>query len=186
MIYLTSELPFIIDENDNLSEIDSEELISQVVCAANLAGYGQWWLADHVTESVLTYLRHGYSEERIKLSELQKLLRSALQVVGYGDVADLLELKFNECKVSLLDLANRADCGYELAFFQLLEERVKGAMASDVHRLELFDLEHCIKKLRSAKTWNRRCETLQSEIVAYVRSHCLTFSKSNEVRLMLR
>jgi hypothetical protein len=186
MICLTNGLPCLADQHGELSEIPESTLLEAMVSAAAQAGYAQWWLAGHVLESVFSYLRDGYTANSIGYGELEQLMKSALQVIGYGDVADLLVLSEGDCKISLLDLANRADCGYELAFFNLLEERLRDAMNAQVRRFELVDLEQCIKKLRSSKTWNRRCETLRAEIVSYVRLQVMASQEAQQVRLTLR
>jgi hypothetical protein len=69
----------------------------------------------------------------------------------------------------LLDIAQHAGAGYELAFFDLLEKRITALIATGVDNLQLCSLQSCVKHLRGVKMWTRSCDALREEIVCFVR-----------------
>ena len=52
---------------------------------------------------------------------------SALQAIGYAEIALRLDAVVPPFELSLSDLAEEAGPGYELAFFRLLKERIQPA-----------------------------------------------------------
>ena len=74
-------------------------------------------------------------------------------------------------KISLVELAQAAGTGYELAFFHLLANRLQEALRENSGTCELFGLEPCVKLLRARKAWSRDCAALRDEIVVFTREH---------------
>ena len=88
-------------------------------------------------------------------------------------------------RISLVELAQAAGTGYELAFFDLLGRRLDDALGDEGGCFELFGLERCVKLLRAKKVWSRDCDTLRDEIVSFTRDHTGIASPQTEVRFSL-
>src|SRR5258707_10541782 len=104
--------------------------------AADRAGYSKWWLADHVAESAICFLSTQYEGPVIARQEIDEIMRSVLQAIGYGEIATHYQTLDLPYEISLFELANEAGPGYELAVFQLLKERSVAAfreVASDMN-----------------------------------------------------
>jgi hypothetical protein len=108
-----------------------------------------------------------------------------LQVIGYADVADHFEPLPPPIRLSLADLAREAGAGYELLFFRLLQAELRAIADSPSVRVELFDLNPCVKMLRSAKNWRRDCTGLRTEIVRFVREELDSSPRADELHLQL-
>jgi hypothetical protein len=89
-------------------------------------------------------------------------------------------------ELSLSDLAEEAGPGYELAFFQLLRERIQPALCDRSSNLEIYGLQSCVRHLQSVKTWSRECSLLRNEIVNFLRAHLERANVTIDVHLTIR
>ena len=182
MIAPRDEMPLVQFEGGEVSAFDPGWLTRRLVHAAEKAGYPQWWLAEHVSASVSNYLRYRFMEHVLTAPRLADAVHSALQVIGYAEVARHFDAGHPPARLSLLELAKKAGSGYELAFFELLGRGMQQLLTTRPAYFELFDLEHCVKELRARKVWARDCQAMREEIVTFVRdqlagsAHPVTFS----------
>jgi hypothetical protein len=169
MIALLDNLPLVRLTDGTTMPFEREWLLSALASAARKAGYPQWWLAEHVAESVTDFLRTQESPPVLSVEALTQSVRQVLQVIGYAEVGRHFEAGRPLVKISLVALAQAAGSGYELAFFDLLARRLQEALREHSGCFELFGLEPCVKLLRARKAWSRDCAALRDEIVAFAR-----------------
>ncbi len=169
MIALPDDLPLVEIDDGRLVAFQREWLVRSLLQAAQKAGYPEWWLAEHVAESVTTYLSLRFSENVVAIPRLAKAVQSVLQVIGYAEVATHFAPGPPPIRISLAELARLAGSGYELAFFDMLGRTIHETLAVNATVFDLFGLERCVKQLRAKKVWSRDCDTLRAEIVAFVR-----------------
>ena len=127
MIALRDSLPLLRHSENEHCAIRQEWLCFCLYRAAEKAGYSRWWLAEHVAASVLCYLSKTYENNVVTSKQLREIVRSALQAIGYAEIALRLDAVVPPFELSLSDLAEEAGPGYELAFFRLLKERIQPA-----------------------------------------------------------
>lgn len=169
MIAPRDDLPLVQFNDGEVTVFEHGWLVRSLKDAASKAGYPQWWLAEHVAESVTSYLRHRVEENVVALSRLSRAVQAVLQVIGYAEVAKHFDPGPPPIRISLLDLAREAGTGYELAFFELLGRTAQRMAAMRASHFEFFDTERCVKHLRAKKIWNRDCQALRAEIVEFLR-----------------
>lgn len=167
MIALPSSLPLIKISPDNLVACDAEWLRSNVREAASRAEVPEWF-ADDVVTGVITFLRNHYEGTTITIDSLYDRIRDTLGNLGLDDLAEELTPAVPPLRISLSDLAIKAGDGYELAFFQLLEQRFASATRNGVEHVYFYGLRNCVQNLTSLKRWSRRCENLQNEITRFL------------------
>jgi len=184
MIAIRDGLPLVRFHDGSVIHFERRWLISAILRAAVAAGYSKWWLADHVSESVASYLEQDYNEQVVTIPRIEKAVRSVLQVIGYADVAQHFRTMPPPVRISLEEIARDAGEGYELFFFELLRERLRHLVGSETEQVELCDLHRCVKRLRSAKNWRRDCSGLRGEIVSFVRSELL--HRTGDLHLQLK
>jgi len=184
VIALRDLIPVLRLDDGSIEIIRRDWLCGCLGRAAVKAGYTQWWLAEHVTESILCFLRGCYDQPAITMPELNEVIRSALQAIGHGEIALKYETLEPPCVISLSDLAAEAGPGYELAFFQLLKERMQPILSRRAPNINVLGLQNCVRFLQSVKTWSRGCSELRTEIVDFLRAQ-LEKDKS-EVLLTIR
>lgn len=185
MIALRDNFPLVRFQDGSVMNFDRAWLTTAVVRAAESAGYKKWWLTNHVTESISSFLQQDFDENTVTICRLEKAVQSVLQVIGYSDVARCFQTLPPPVRISLSDLARRAGHGYELAFFELLRESLRGIPDSDAQQVELCDLHPCVKLLRGAKAWRSDCEQLTGEIVLFIRTELDRSRRQKELHLRL-
>ncbi len=185
MIAFQDNLPVVRFEDGGVMAFEGRWLSEGLARAALRAGYRKWWLAEHVTETVATYLRNDFPSPAVTLPQLRSAVQSVLQVIGYADVAEHFEPLPPPVRLSLADLAREAGDGYELLFFRLLQGRLRDIADSPSLRVELFDLQPCVKLLRSAKNWRGDCARLRAEIVRFIREELDLSPRADELNLQL-
>lgn len=185
MIALADNLPLVRLSDQRAVKYERVWLERAVAEAAEAAGYDRWWLAPHVAESVTSYLEKEYEENVIATQCLRTLVSSVLQVIGYPDVARGFTLPEPPVRVSLADLAESAGAGYELAFFQELDQTLRRVLSSRSSRVELCDLTDCVKRLRRTRSWRKDCELLRNEIVAHIRNQAARLRRKRGLELEL-
>jgi hypothetical protein len=171
VIALRDSLPLLRQSENEHCAIRKEWICVCLFRAAEKAGYRRWWLAEHVAASVLCYLAKTYGNNVVTPTHLREIVVCALQAIGYAEVALRLEAVVPPFELSLSDLAEEAGPGHELAFFQLLKERIQPAFCDRASSLEIYGLQSCVRHLQSVKTWSRGCSLLRNEIVNFLRAH---------------
>lgn len=185
MIALADGLPLVRLEDGESVPFQRNWLLRALLQGAERAGYQKWWLAEHVAESVIAYLALQYEGTVVSTSSLLKAVQSALQVIGYGEIAPYISLGTPGVRLSLADLADEAGSGYELLFFTRLGARVQALISNGTTFLELVDLDPCVRQLRARKSWGRDCEALQADIVSFVRRQATAAPAGEEVTVTL-
>lgn len=185
MIAFKDDLPLVQFPEGKTVAFERAWLIRSLTLAAHEAGYAKWWLAEHVTESVAAYLQREYDENIVSTSNLTKAVKSVLQVIGYSDVANTFKPMPPPERVSLIKIAQEAGFGYELAFFEILKDRLREMLQSGTDTIELEGLSECVKQLRSAKNWRQDCNGLRNEIVGFVRGEVTSSSGESAVQIQM-
>ncbi|MCX7868942.1 MAG: hypothetical protein N2322_03230 [Terrimicrobiaceae bacterium] len=185
MIALRDNLPLLECGGGLCAGLTKEWLTSSVAAAAARAGHRKWWLAAHVSESVISYLQNEFNAPTISLSQLEKSIRSVLEVIGFPEIGEGFRMAPPAARISLAELARDAGPGYELAFFDLLRARLREALDSEAEDLEICEAQRGIKLLRSAKAWRRDCSGLLEEVVGFVRGQLSAADARRPIRLQL-
>jgi hypothetical protein len=184
MIALKDGLPLVEFDSGHVAAFERDWLLRSLGRAAQKAGYQKWWLAEHVAESVTTYLR-GCEENVVTMPRLTKSVQSVLQVIGYAEIANHFIPGPPLIRISLHELARAAGNGFELAFFGMLGRRIQNLLDARAGYFELQELEHCVKHLRTKKVWSRDCDALRTEIVAFVREQTGAVNPGLEIAFSL-
>src|SRR5436309_1348512 len=169
MVAFKEEFPYLRTTSAKRLEVNRDWLPAAITRAAHEAGYPSWWLTDHVTESIAFYLHLRNDESVVAFNQLSQTVRYVLRAIGYKEIVPHFAPLPPPISVSLLDIAQHAGAGYELAFFDLLEKRINALVATGTDNLQFCSLQACVKHLRGIKTWTRACDALREEIVCFVR-----------------
>src|SRR5215831_3015853 len=176
MVAFKEEFPYLRTSSGQIFEFSRDWLHAAITRAADEAGYPSWWLTDHVTESIAFYLQLRNDENVVAFSQLSQTVRYVLNAIGYKEIVPHFAPSPPPISISLLDIAQHAGAGYELAFFDLLEKRINALIATGADNLRLCSLQSCVKHLRGAKMWTRSCDALREEIVCFVRERLTSAS----------
>ena len=186
MVAFKEEFPYLRCDSGQLFEFDQKWLHAAITRAADQAGYPSWWLTEHVTESIAFYLRLRNDEPVVAFSQLSQTVRYVLKVIGYKEIVPYFSPAPPPISISLVEIAEQAGVGYELAFFDLLEKRIHALVSSGTETLRLVGLQLCVKQLRGTKMWTRACDALREEVVCFVRERLASSSELEQLCCFIR
>jgi hypothetical protein len=186
MVAFKEEFPYLRCDSGQLFEFSQQWLHAAITRAADKAGYPSWWLTDHITESIAFYLRLRNDEPVVPFDQLSQTVRYVLKVIGYKEIIPHFSPAPPPIAFSLMEIAEAAGAGYELAFFDGLEKRISALVNTGTDSLQLFGLQQCVKHLRGAKTWTRACDTLREEVVCFVREKLAADAQLQQIRCSVR
>ncbi len=132
-------------------------------------------LIRHAAAAVLHYFKHEQGREYVSINEFSDALEHVLQ--GFG-----LTVKHGEdspaakqghiVRTDLRKLACDSGKGFELHFFPCLRKEMEKQMVKSPNVICFTGLRSCVKQLVGAQRWSSRCQTLNDQIVEYLRE-CL-------------
>jgi hypothetical protein len=168
-----------------------------VPCSAHevtveLIGDSAEWLDQelvlHAAEAVLHYFKSEKGQSAVSVAEFSEALERVLR--GFG-----LDVKASNCleeatggdtsngsaprlvEADLQELAGDSGFGGELVFFPRLRDAVRREVERGPLILRFRGLRGCVKRLTGAKRWGASCQSLNDQIVDYLRT-CLAAAES--------
>ena len=129
-------------------------------------------LIRHAASAVLHFFKHDLGRQSVSVAEFAQALERVLRSVGLkaasAESGQILEADISD----LHSLVSQSARGLEMAFFVNLRREVKERLQHSPKVLRFRGLRGCVKELLGAKRWCRRCQTLNDQIVDYLRD-CL-------------
>ena len=169
MIAFRDGLPLIVLRNRRAMAFDREWLARVLVIAAHRAGHQGWPLAPHIAESVHAWLGSLNDRATMPADTFTRAVREALKAIGFAEIGACFEAAAPFARISLMEIAQQAGNGFELAFFAGLEARLREVLSAGGTYCELHGMEPCVKALRQRRHWSSTCDALRAEIVAFAR-----------------
>lgn len=171
MIAFRDALPLIVLRDRRSMAFDREWFARALAVSAHRAGHGDWPLASHVAESVHAWLGSLNDRTTMPVESFTRAVREALKAIGFAEIGVCFEAAAPFARISLVEIAQEAGNGFELAFFSALESRLREVLCAGGSYCELHSLESCVKLLRQRRHWSSSCDELSGEIVAFARDH---------------
>ncbi len=168
MIALLQGLPLVTLPSGRSFSFQKSWIKHALQQVASNQGYGCWWFANELSESVEIYLQREWDSNVITITELENIIKELLLSLRFSDLAAAFFLPEPPTRLSLLELAREAGEGYELLFFQLLKKRLHQVTQSSTQQLEIYGLDASIRYLLHRKRLGRS-ET-KKQIINYIRS----------------
>jgi hypothetical protein len=185
MIAFRDDLPLILLDDRRAIAFDKDWLTRVLNVAANRAGYPSWWLAPHVAESVHWWLKALNDRPTMPVHRFTRAVCEALNAIGYEKIGVSFAAASPFARISLVEIAQRAGNGFELAFFASLDRALREVFMAGAGYCELHSIEHCVKILCQRRNWTSSCDELREEIVAFARNHtvhCLSRKRTRGVQ----
>ena len=171
MIGFRDALPVIVLQDRRVIAFDRGWLARVLALAANRAGLADWPLAPHVAESVHEWLRTLTDRPAMSADVFTRAVREALKAIGFAENGASFAAAWPFARISLVEIAQQAGNGFELAFFAALDLRLREVVRAGGSYCELHSLGRCVKMLRQRRHWSSACDDLRAEIVAFARRH---------------
>jgi hypothetical protein len=140
----------------------------------------------HATKAVFHYFKHELGRQTVSLGEFAGALEKVL--CGFAATAQISAESKSGPRVPESDLrrlARESGQGGELFFFPRLRAELHRHLGQAPRVLRFCGLRGCVKQLTGARRWNLRCQSLEGEIVAYLRQCLSAESALREFALMV-
>jgi hypothetical protein len=136
--------------------------------AAKAADREDFPLIPEIRNGVELYLENKCPLRLLQLEDLFERMRKMLRKIGCESIADKLQALAPPVTVSLIRAAESAGNGFELAFFETLRAELSLLREAGAEEIRFTGLRESAMILRGSNKWNRRCESLLTEIEAFL------------------
>jgi hypothetical protein len=168
----------------------SAEMISVELTGEGIGEFDPEFLKD-AASAVFHYFKHDLKRVTVTVGEFAGALEKVLRGFGLQSEADEQNGEHAEdfpaeeetpaprrvMKSDLRRLACESGKGFELFFFPRLRDELRQQLMRDPQVLHFRGLRSCVKQLTGARRWSPRCQTLQDQIVEFLRN-CFTSEAS--------
>jgi len=144
----------------------------------------------HASAAVLHYFKYELGRQSVSVGEFAIALEKVLRSFGLSVYADhqtqpgANPAPLRVVELNLNDLASNAQ-GFELVFFPQLRQELKSKLDQSPNLIRFHGLRDCVKQLAGAGRWNRRCQSLDDQIVDFLRSCWETEAARGSCTLMV-
>jgi hypothetical protein len=135
-------------------------------------------LVHNASAAVLHYFKHELGQTSVSVGEFSLALERVLR--GFGlNIKTEEEKQVRVAESDLREVAASAGKGFELSFFPSLRNEMRRKLNEEPHVVRFNGLRGCVKQIVGARRWSQRCQTLNDQIVEYLRT-CLTTETKKE------
>ncbi|HVJ45510.1 MAG TPA: hypothetical protein VM511_03925 [Luteolibacter sp.] len=170
MISFIGNRPAIQIGRHQVFDYDTAWLDDALIRAARAADQNDFPFVTEIRSGIVEYLEHACKLRLLHLHELFEKVRKMLVKIGCGHIAEHLRPIAPPLTISLVHAAMEAGSGYELAFFEKLRSELEELRSHGAGEIRFTGVRECVLILRSAKKWDKRCETVFQEIEAFLKS----------------
>ena len=149
-------------------DYDTSWLDAALQRAAAAAEIPDFPFLGEIRHGVEDYLENKCPHTLLPLPTLFDRLRRMLHQIGCPRMAESLQPMAPPIYLSLSDIAQRADHGFELAFFQLLREELEVLRREGAEEIHFMDLAPAVRFLCQASSWTPRCARLHDEVRCFL------------------
>jgi hypothetical protein len=151
----------------------SADMISVELAGSTTELFDSEFVRD-ATKAVFHYFKHELGRQKVSVVEFEgALLKVLCNFAATAQPSAPSDPSPRVVDYDLRWLAVEAGPGRELFFFPRLRAELQRHLQQSPRVLRLRGLRGCVKQLTGAQRWNRRCRTLEAEIVDYLRE-CLS------------
>lgn len=132
-----------------------------------------------VAAGVLHYFRDALGKTAVSVNEFSEALARVLRGFGFEvsiEEAQAVGSGARSRRVSeadLTELVREAGDAFELTFFPRLRTEMHERLLESPELIRFTGLRPCVKRLAGARRWCHRCQTLNDQIIGYLRQ-CLS------------
>ena len=156
----------------------SAEMISVELSGDGIGVFDPEFLK-HAASAVFQYFKHDLGRVTVTVGEFAGALEKVLRGFSLESESSFpIPMEPDSAAPRVLNsdlrlLACESGKGFELFFFPRLRDELRQQLLRDPEVLHFRGLRSCVKQLTGARRWSRRCQSLQDQIVEFLRN-CFT------------
>ena len=140
----------------------------------------------HAANATFHYFKHELGRQTVSLGEFAGALEKVLcGFAGTAQVSTETNSRPRLLEFDLCRLADESGPGSELFFFPRLRAELQRQLRQAPRVLRYRGLRGCVKHLTGVRRWSLRCQSLEEEIVAYLRECLSAESAPKELALVV-
>lgn len=170
MISLIGNRPALQIGRYQVIEYDTAWLDDALRRAAMAAEHEDFPFVADIRGGIVQYLETKCPLKLLHLDELFERMRKMLVKIGCERIAEKLEPLAPPVTVSLVRAAMEAGNGFELGFFEMLRAELNELRSAGAEVIRFTGLRESSLVLRGSAKWNKQCESLHSEIEAFLKA----------------
>lgn len=170
MICLVGKLPVLQVGRHQIARYGTDWIDLALKRAAESCDRADFPFINDIRDGVLHYLEHKCPWRMLPIEDLFERMKRMLRRIGCDAIADKLLPLAPPLTVSIARAAREAGNGFELLFFQMLHEEIADLRTRGAEEFRFTDLRESAQVLRGTVRWNRACELLHREILAFLQN----------------
>jgi hypothetical protein len=141
-------------------------------------------MVGHAANAVFHYFKHELGYQTVTLGEFAAALEKVLDGFNFGTRGTVERAKLVRDS-DLHALARECGVGGELVFFPRLREELAVHVQASCRVIRFCGLRNCVKELSGARRWSVKCQSVQEQIVEYLRKCLSALAKGKELALVV-
>ncbi len=173
MIQPRENIVWVLDAGGEMTVFDADRLarsIHRLAPAGQKPDFDDLGLA--ITGAIQQHVHQNLGVQPVEVSALRQMVSALLKMLGYHEAARRYAGKTDSTEIRLDRLAGVSGCrgsgGFELGFYQRLDQALQVASAEGPVRVQISGLRACVLQLRGGRRWSRHCRQMADDIVAHV------------------
>ena len=170
MICLVGKLPVLEIGRHQVAGYDTVWIDRALKRAAESCDRSDFPFINDIRDGVLHYLEHKCPWRLLAIEDLFERMKRMLRRIGCDAIADKLLPLTPPLTVSIARAAREAGNGFELLFFQHLQEEIDDLRKRGAEEFHFTNIRESVQILRGTMRWTRSCEILHQEILAFLQN----------------
>lgn len=167
MICIAGNMPVIQVGDYQVTNYDTHWIHRAIQAAADRVQHSDFAFVDDIYEGIIYYLENQCSLRLLQLEDLYQRIRYMLKRIGCETVANALRIEAPPVTISLEKAAIDAGNGFELAFYQILQEEMRQLKKLGAKEVFFGHIQESILVLRQTKEWCDGCQQLENDIMLW-------------------
>lgn len=168
MISFIGNRPALQIGSHQVLDYDTSWLEDALRRAATAADHQDFPLVAEVRNGIEIYLENKCALRLLHLEDLFERMRKMLVKIGCAPIAEKLQPLAPPVTVSLINAAQSAGNGFELAFFETIRTELFELREAGAEQIKFTGLRESALILRGEQKWTRTCENLLTEIHGFL------------------
>lgn len=170
MICLVGKLPVLKVGRHQVAGYDTAWIDVALKRAAKSCDRADFPFINDIRDGVLHYLEHKCPWRLLPIEDLFERMKRMLRRIGCDAIAENLLPLAPPITLSVARAAREAGNGFELVFFQKLQDEIDDLRTRGAEEFHFTELRESAQILRGALRWTPRCECLHQEILAFLQN----------------
>jgi hypothetical protein len=142
----------------------------------------------NAVEAVLHFFKVDLERTTVSVEEFAAALVKVLRGFGFDayQEKDVPSTPLRIAEADLRGIASDSSEGFELLFFSRLRNELRSKIKESPQVIRFRGLRTCVKQLTGARRWSPRCQSLNDQIIEYLRTCLGNETKGSNCALLVQ